>query len=289
MEQMFYLLITFYRVVVLRLSPEPSGNKDISELLSERIRGVIRDRIIEDVKASIMYNAIISKLPTGIKFLRGAGDYCIDVTNLLDEPVEVPPNVTNPALIKALCRRSPYFMLFAFPIVVGLSPDLVYSFVEVTRTVIAISTTKVEAVGWIKDLFDIVYLFQSPVTRRLREYLTEYNVTYDVWKKGFCLLMREFLTRFVRIAPIEDVIEVKNYVAYCLAEGLSFGCLHKALPRPLAYAIYQLVYLCEDLRFVVGTILSKEGVIIGTEKLREEEKEWLQRALEVTRLFREKR
>jgi len=31
----------------------------------------------------------------------------------------------------------------------------------------------------------------------------------------------------------------------------------------------------------------KEGAVIGTEKLREEEREWLQRALEVTRLFRE--
>ena len=98
--------------------------------------------------------------------------------------------------------------------------------------------------------------------------------------------LREFLTRFVRISTIEDVIEVKNYVAHCLAEGLSFGCLHKALPRPLAYAIYQLVYLCDELKFVVGTILSKEGTIVGTEKLKEEEREWLQRALEVTKLFR---
>ena len=276
-------------MVTLRLPPGPSTNKDASELLSERVRCVIRDRIIEDVKAKIMYDAFVSKLPTGIKFLRGVGDYCIDVTNLLNEPVEVPPNVTNPALVKALCRRSPYFMLFAFPIVVGLSPDLVYSFVEVTRTVISISTTKVETASLIKDLFNIVYLFQSPVTQRLRKYLSDFNVTYDTWKKGFCLLMREFLTRFVRIAPIEDVIEVKDYVAHCLAEGLSFGCLHKALPRPLAYAIYQLVYLCDELKFVVGAILSKEGTIVGTEKLKEEEKEWLQRALEVTRLFRETR
>ena len=80
---------------------------------------------------------------------------------------------------------------------------------------------------------------------------------------------------------------MKNYVAYCLAEGLSFGCLHKALPRPLAYAIYQLVYLCDELQFVIGSLLSKEGAVIGTEKLKEEEKEWLQRALEVTKLFRE--
>jgi hypothetical protein len=276
-------------VVTLRLPLEPSTNKDATELLSERVRCVIREKIIEDVKAKIMYDAFVSKLPTGIKFLRGVGEYCIDVTNLLDEPVEIPPNVTNPALVKALCRRSPYFMLFAFPVVVGLSPDLVYSFVEVTRTVISISTTKVEAVAWVKDLFDIVYLFQSPVTRKLRKYLSDFNVTYDTWKNGFCLLMREFLTRFVRIAPIEDVIEVKNYVAHCLAEGLSYGCLHKVLPRPLAYAIYQLVYLCNDLQFVVGSLLSKEGTIVGTEKLKEEEKEWLQRALEVTRLFRETR
>jgi len=276
-------------VVTLRLPPEPSGSKDISELLSERVRCVIREKVIEDVKAKIMYDAIISKLPTGIKFLRGVGDYCIDVTNLLDEPVEIPPNVTNPALVKALCRRSPYFILFALPIVVGLSPDLVYSFVEVTRTVITISTTKAEATGWIKDLFDIVLFAQAPVTQKLRKYLSDFNVTYDTWKKGFCLLMREFLTRFVRIAPIEDVIEVKNYVAYCLAEGLTYGCLHKVLPRPLAYAIYQLVYLCDDLRFVVGAILSKEGTIVGTEKLKEEEREWLQRALEVTKLFREMR
>jgi hypothetical protein len=259
----------------------------MSELLSERVRCVIREKIIEDVKASIMHNTLIMRLPIGIRFLRGVGEYCIDVTNLLNEPVEIPPNVTNPALVSALCRRSPYFMLFAFPIVVGLSPDLVYSFVEVTRTVIAISMTKAEAVSWVKGLFDIVFLFQSPVTQRLRKYLSDFNVTYDTWKKGFCLLMREFLTRFVRIAPIEDVIEVKNYVAYCLAEGLTYGCLLKALPRPLAYAIYQLVYLCEDIRFVVGTILSKEGAIVGTEKLRQEEREWLQRALEVTKLFRE--
>jgi len=274
-------------VVTLRLPPEPSTNKDMSELLSERVRCVIREKIIEDVKASIMHNTLIMRLPIGIRFLRGVGEYCIDVTNLLNEPVEIPPNVTNPALVSALCRRSPYFMLFAFPIVVGLSPDLVYSFVEVTRTVIAISMTKAEAVSWVKGLFDIVFLFQSPVTQRLRKYLSDFNVTYDTWKKGFCLLMREFLTRFVRIAPIEDVIEVKNYVAYCLAEGLTYGCLLKALPRPLAYAIYQLVYLCEDIRFVVGTILSKEGAIVGTEKLRQEEREWLQRALEVTKLFRE--
>ena len=274
-------------MVTLRLSPGLSGSKDASELLSERVRCVIRERIIEDVKAKIMYDAFVSKLPTGIKFLRGVGDYCIDVTNLLNEPIEVPPNITNPALVSALCRRSPYFMLFAFPIVVGLSPDLVYSFVEVTRTVISISTTKVEAVAWVKDLFDAVLVSRLPTTEHLRGYLTKYNVTYDTWKNGFCLLMREFLTRFVRIAPIEDVIEVKNYVAYCLAEGLTFGCLHKALPRPLAYAIYQLVYLCDELKFVVGAILSKEGTIVGTEKLNEEEREWLQRALEVTKLFRE--
>jgi len=273
-------------VVTLRLSPEPSSNKDIHELISERIRGVIREKIIEDVKASIIHDLFVSRLPTGIKFLRGVGKHCIVITNLMNTPVEIPPNVTNPALISALCRKSPYFMLFAFPIVVGLSPELVFAYVNVTKTVITLSMTKAEAVGWVKDLFDAVLASRLPTTEHLREYLIKYNVSYDVWKKGFCLLMREFLDRYIRLAPIEDVIEVKDYVAHCLAEGLPFSCLHKVLPRPLAYAIYQLVYLCGDLQFVVGTILSKEGVIVGTEKLREEEREWLQRALEVTRLFR---
>jgi hypothetical protein len=207
----------------------------------------------------------------------------------MNAPVEIPPNVTNPALVSALCRKSPYFMLFAFPVAVGLSTELVFAYVNVTKLVITLSMTKVEAVAWVKDLFDAVLVSRLPTTEHLREYLTKYNVTYDVWKKGFCLLMREFLTRFVRIAPIEDVIEVKNHVAYCLAGGLPYGCLLRALPRPLAYAIYQLVYLCNDLQFVVGTILSKEGAVVGTEKLKEEEREWLQRALETTRLFREAR
>jgi hypothetical protein len=274
-------------VVTLRLSPEPSAGKDLGELLSERVRGVIRERIIEDVKASVMHDLFVSRLPKGIKFLRGVGKYCIVITNLMNKPVELPPNITNPALASALCRRSPYFMLFAFPVVIGLSPELVFAYVNVTKTVIALSMTRAEAVAHVKDLFDAVFVSRLPTTENLREYLTEYNVTYDVWKKGFCLLMREFLDRYVRTAPIEDVIEVKNYVAYCLAEGLPYGCLLRALPRPLAYAIYHLVYLCGDLQFVVGTILSKEGAVVSTEKLKEEEKEWLQRALETTRLFRE--
>jgi len=274
-------------VVTLRLSPEPSNNKDVSELLSERVRGVIREKIIEDVKASIMYDIFVSKLPTGIKFLRGIGKHCITVTNLMNTPVEIPPNITNPALASALCRKSPYFMLFAFPIAVGLSTELVFAYVNVTKLVITLSMTKTEAVSYVKNLFDAVLVSRLPTTEQLREYLTEFNVTYDVWKKGFCLLMREFLDRYIRLAPIEDVIEIKNYVAHCLVEGLPYSCLLKALPRPLAYAIYQLVYLCNDLQFVVGSLLSKEGTIVGTEKLKEEEREWLQRALEVTRLFRE--
>jgi hypothetical protein len=274
-------------VVTLRLPPEPSGGKDTSELLSERVRDVIRGKINEDVKASIIYDIFVSKLPTGIKFLRGVGKHCITITNLMNAPVEIPPNITNPALASALCRRSPYFMLFAFPVAVGLSTELVFAYVNVTKLVITLSMTKVEAVGWVKNLFDAVLVSRLPTTEHLREYLAEFNVTYDVWKKGFCLLMREFLDRYISIAPIEDVIEVKNYVAHCLAEGLSYGCLHKVLPRPLAYVIYQLVYLCGELQFVVGAILSKEGTIVGTEKLKEEEKEWLQRALETTRLFRE--
>ena len=274
-------------MVTLRLPPEPSTNKDFSELLSERVRGVIRDKIVEDVKASIMYDIFVSRLPTGIKFLRGVGKHCIAVTNLMNAPVELPPNVTNPALASALCRKSPYFMLFAFPVAVGLSTDLVFAYVNVTKTVIMLSMTKTEAVAWVKDLFDAVLVSRLPTTEHLREYLTEYNVTYDVWKKGFCLLMREFLDRYIRTAPIEDVIEVKNYVAHCLVEGLPYSCLLKALPRPIAYTIYNLTYLCEDLQFVVGSLLSKEGAVVGTEKLKEEEREWLQRALEVTRLFRE--
>jgi len=274
-------------VVTLRLPPEPGTNKDISELLSERVRGVIREKINEDVKASIIYDLFVSRLPTGIKFLRGVGKYCIDITNLMNTPVDIPPNITNPALASALCRRSPYFMLFAFPVAVGLSTELVFAYVNVTKTVITLSMTKAEAVGYVKDLFNAVLASRLPTTEHLREYLTEFNVTYDVWKKGFCLLMREFLDRYVRLAPIEDVVEVKDYVAHCLAEGLPYRCLHEVLPRPLAYAIYQLVYLCNDLQFVVGAILSKEGTIVGTEKLKEEEKEWLQRALEVTKLFRE--
>jgi hypothetical protein len=274
-------------VVTLRLPPEPSGSKDISELLSERVRCVIREKIIEDVKASIVYDIFISKLPTGIKFLRGVGKHCITVTNLMNTPVEIPPNITNPSLASALCRRSPYFMLFAFPIAVGLSTELVFAYVNVTKLVITLSMTKTEAVSYVKNLFDAVLVSRLPTTEQLREYLTEFNVTYDVWKKGFCLLMREFLDRYIRLAPIEDVIEIKNYVAHCLVEGLPFRCLHEALPRPLAYAIYQLVYLCNDLQFVVGSLLSKEGTIVGTEKLKEEEREWLQRALETTRLFRE--
>ena len=274
-------------MVTLRLPPEPSTSKDFSELLSERVRGVIREKIIEDVKASIMYDIFVSKLPTGIKFLRGIGKHCITVTNLMNTPVEIPPNITNPALASALCRKSPYFMLFAFPIAVGLSTELVFAYVNVTKTVITLSMTRTEAVAWVKNLFDAVLVSRLPTTEQLREYLTEFNVTYDVWKKGFCLLMREFLDRYIRLAPIEDVIEIKNYVAHCLVEGLPYSCLLKALPRPLAYAIYQLVYLCNDLQFVVGSLLSKEGTIVGTEKLKEEEREWLQRALEVTRLFRE--
>jgi hypothetical protein len=245
------------------------------------------DRIIEDVRTSIMYDIFVSRLPTGIKFLRGVGKHCIDITNLMNAPVELPPNVTNPALASALCRKSPYFMLFAFPVAVGLSTDLVFAYVNVTKTVITLSMTKTEAAGWVKDLFDAVLVSRLPTTEHLREYLTEYNVTYDVWKKGFCLLMREFLDRYIRTAPIEDVIEVKNYVAHCLVEGLPYSCLLKALPRPIAYTIYNLIYLCEDLQFVVGSLLSKEGAVVGTEKLKEEEREWLQRALEVTRLFRE--
>jgi len=273
-------------VVTLRLSPGPGANKDANELLSERVRDVIRVKINEDVKASIIYDIFVSRLPTGIKFLRGVGKHCITITNLMNAPVELPPNITNPALASALCRKSPYFMLFAFPTAIGLSTDLVFAYVNVTKTVITLSMTRTEAVAWVKNLFDAVLVSRLPTTEHLREYLSEYNVTYDVWKKGFCLLMREFLDRYIRTAPIEDVIEVKDYVAHCLAEGLSYGCLHKVLPRPLAYVIYQLVYLCNDLQFVVGTILSKEGTIVGTEKLKEEEKEWLQRALEMTRLFR---
>ena len=275
-------------MVIFRPPPEPSSNRDIRELISERIRGVIRDRIINDIKASIIYDILTSKLPIGIKFLRGIGKYCIVITNLMNMPVEIPPNITNPALISALCRKSPYFMLFALPIAIGLSTELMFGYINVTKTVITLSMTRVEAVAWVKNLFDAVFVSRLPTTEHLREYLTQYNVTYDVWKKGFCLLMREFLDRFVRIASIEDVAEVKNRVAYCLAVGLPYRCLRDALPRPLAYVIYQLVYLCNDIQFLVGALLSKEGTVVSTEKLSQEEREWLQRALEVTRLFREK-
>jgi len=262
-------------VVTLRLPPEPSTNKDFSELMSERIRGVIKDKVISDIRASIMYNALIMRLPIGIRFQRDMSRYCLVITQLLGKP----PNTANPVL----CLASPYYMLFVFPVIVGLSPELVIAYVNVARTVSTISMVRAETASLIKSVLE----GDVPVPNELLSVFRRYNVTWELWKKGLCTLLREFLTRFVRISTIEDVIEVKNYVAYCLSEGLPYGCLHKALPRQLAYTIYQLVYLCEDLQFVVGTILSKEGTIVGTEKLKEEEKEWLQRALEVTKLFRE--
>jgi len=261
-------------VVTLRLSPGPGANKDANELLSERVRDVIRDRIIEDVKASIMYNALIMRLPTGVRFQRDMSRHCLVITNLLNKP----PRQPNPVL----CLTSPYYILFVYPIIVGLSPDLVVTYVKVARTVSIISMTRAETVSLIKSVLE----GSVPAPTELLSVFRRYNVTWELWKKGLCVLLREFLTRWVRVAPIEDVIEVKDYVAHCLAEGLPYSCLLKALPRPIAYTIYNLIYLCEDLQFVVGSLLSKEGAIVGTEKLKEEEKEWLQRALEVTRLFR---
>ncbi len=262
-------------MVTLRLSPGPSTNKDVTELISERVRGVIRERINEDVKASIMYNIFVSKLPVGIRFQRDVSRHCLVITELLGKP----PREPNPVL----CLSSPYYVLFTFPIIAGLSPDLVVTYIRVARTVSVISMTRAETISLIRSVLE----GGVPVPTELQLVLRRYNVTWDVWKRGLCIMLREFLTRWVRIAPIEDVIEVKNYVAYCLAEGLPYSCLLRALPRPLAYAIYNLIYLCEDLQFVVGSLLSKEGAVIGTEKLREEEREWLQRALEATRLFRE--
>ncbi len=262
-------------MVTLRLSPGPSTNKDVTELISERVRGVIRERINEDVKASIMYNIFVSKLPVGIRFQRDVSRYCLVITQLLGKP----PREPNPVL----CLSSPYYVLFTFPIIAGLSPDLVVTYIKVARTVSVMSMTRAETISLIRSVLE----GNVPIPTELQLVLRRYNVTWELWRKGLCIMLREFLTRFVRIAPIEDVIEVKNYVAYCLAEGLPYGCLLRALPRPLAYTIYNLIYLCEDLQFVVGSLLSKEGVIIGTEKLKEEEREWLRRALEVTRLFRE--
>ena len=262
-------------MVTLRLPPEPSTNKDFSELMSERIRGVIKDKVISDIRASIMYNTLIMRLPIGIRFQRDMSRYCLVITQLLGKP----PNTANPAL----CLASPYYMLFVFPVIVGLSPELVIAYVNIARTVSTISMVRAETASLIKSILE----GDVPVPNELLSVFQRYNVTWELWKKGLCTLLREFLDRYIRTAPIEDVIEVKNYVAHCLVEGLPYRCLFKALPRPLAYAIYQLVYLCDDLQFVVGTILSKEGTIVSTEKLKEEEREWLQRALEVTKLFRE--
>ena len=264
-------------MVTLRLPPEPGTNKDITELLSEKVRGGIRDRVVEDVKASIMYNALIMRLPIGVRFQRDMSRYCLVITELLGKP----PREHNPVL----CLTSPYYMLFTFPIIVGLSPELVVTYIKVTRTVSSISMTRAETASLIKSVLE----GDVPVPNELLSVFRRYNVTWELWKKGLCTLLREFLTRWVRVAPIEDVIEVKDYVAHCLAEGLPYSCLLKALPRPIAYTIYNLIYLCDDLQFVVGSLLSKEGTIVGTEKLKEKEREWLQRALEVTRLFREKR
>jgi len=261
-------------VVTLRLSPKSNSNKDVHELISERIRGVVREKIIGDVRASVIHDMLIARLPIGIRFQRDVSRYCLVITELLGKP----PREHNPVL----CLASPYYILFVFPVVVGLTPELVVTYIKIARTVSIISMTRAETTSLIKSVLE----GGVPIPNELLTVFRRYSVTWELWKKGLCILLREFLTRWVRVAPIEDVIEVKNHVAYCLAEGLSFGCLHKVLPRPLAYAIYQLVYLCNDLQFVVGTILSKEGTIVGTEKLREEEREWLQRALEVTRLFR---
>jgi hypothetical protein len=262
-------------VVTLRLPPEPNSSKDASELLSERIRSVVRDRIIEDVRASIIYNALIMRLPIGVRFQRDMSRYCLVITDLLNKP----PREPNPVL----CLTSPYYMLFVYPIIVALSPELVIAYVKVARTVSTISMTRAETASLIKSILE----GDVPVPNELLSVFQRYNVTWELWKKGLCTLLKEFLTRWVRTAPIEDVIEVKDYVAHCLAEGLPYSCLLKALPRPIAYAIYQLVYLCDELQFVIGSLLSKEGAIVGTEKLKEEEKEWLQRALEITKLFRE--
>lgn len=264
-------------MVTLRLPPELNNARDIRELLSERVRGVIREVIIEDIKASIIQDALLMRLPIGIRFQRDVSRHCLVITELLGKPLRE----RNPVL----CLASPYYILFTYPIIVGLSPDLLIAYVRVAKVVSIISMTRLEAISLIRSVLER----GVSIPNELQLVLQRYNVTWELWKKGFCLLMREFLDRYIRIAPIEDVIEVKNYVAYCLAEGLPYSCLLKALPRPLAYVIYQLVYLCEDLRFVVGSLLSKEGTVIGTEKLREEEREWLQRALEVTRLFRETR
>ena len=271
---MFYLLTTCYRVVILRFSPERSTNKDITELLSERVRGVIREGIIEDVKASIMHDMLIARLPIGVRFQRDVSRYCLLITELLGKP----PREHNPVL----CLASPYYMLFVFPIIVGLSPELVVTYIKVTRTVSTISMTRAETTSLIKSVLE----GGVPVPNELRSVFQRYSVTWELWKKGLCTLLREFLTRWVRVAPIEDVIEVKDYVAHCLAEGLPYSCLLKALPRPIAYTIYNLIFLCGDLQFVVGSLLSKEKTVVGMEKLSEEEREWLQRALEVTRLFR---
>jgi len=262
-------------VVTLRLPPEPSVDKDFSELMSERIRGVIKDKVISDIRESIMYNALIMRLPIGIRFQRDISRHCLLITELLGKP----PNTGNPAL----CLMSPYYILFAFPVIVGLSPELMIAYVKVARTVSTISMTRAETVSLIKSILE----GDVPIPNELLSVFRRYNVTWELWKKGLCTLLREFLIRWVRMAPIEDVIEVKDYVAHCLAEGLPYSCLLKALPRPIAYTIYNLIYLCDDLQFVVGSLLSKEGAIVGTEKLKEEEREWLQRALEVTRLFRE--
>jgi len=262
-------------VVTLRLPPEPSVDKDFSELMSERIRGVIRERITEDIRASITYNALIMRLPVGVRFQRDISRYCLVITGLLGKS----PNTGNPAL----CLMSPYYILFAFPVIVGLSPELMIAYVKVARTVSTISMTRAETVSLVRSILE----GDVPVPNELLSVFQRYNVTWELWKKGLCTLLREFLIRWVRMAPIEDVIEVKNYVSYCLAEGLPYSCLLNALPRPIAYTIYNLIFLCEDLQFVVGSLLSKEGAVVGTEKLKEEEREWLQRALEVTRLFRE--
>jgi len=262
-------------VVTLRLPPGPGVNKDVTELISERVRGVVRERIIEDVKASIMHDIIMSRLPVGVRFQRDVSRHCLVITNLLGKP----PREPNPVL----CLSSPYYVLFTYPIIVGLSPDLVVTYIRVAKTVSVMSMTRAETASLIRSILE----GNVPIPTELLNVLRRYNVTWDVWRKGLCLMLREFLTRFVRITPIEELIEVKNHVAYCLAEGLPYSCLLRALPRPLAYTIYNLIYLCEDLQFVVGSLLSKEGAVIGTEKLREEEREWLQRALEVTRLFRE--
>jgi len=260
-------------VVTLRLPPGPGTNKDVTELISERVRGVIKERINEDVKASIMHDILMSKLPVGIRFQRDVSRHCLVITELLGKP----PREPNPVL----CLSSPYYVLFTFPIIAGLSPDLVVTYIRVAKTVSVMSMTRAETTSLIKSVLE----GGVPIPTELLSVFRRYNVTWELWRRGLCLMLREFLTRFVRITPIEELTEVKNHVAYCLAEGLPYSCLLRALPRPLAYTIYNLIYLCGDLQFVVGSLLSKEGTIVGTEKLKEEEREWLQRALEVTRLF----